>query len=51
MLSDFLVDLQKYTGINNYLIYLINNQQQLYSLIYTLELIKLEILKNILKLA
>ena len=40
------IKLLKYTGINDYVIELIDNQQFLYGLIYSLRLVELEILKT-----
>ena len=43
------VKLPKLTGINNYIINLVNNKKLLYSLIYSLRLIKEEIQKTYMK--
>lgn len=46
---DCAAELPKYTGINDYSINLIDNKQPPYSLIYSLKLIKIEILKTYIK--
>ena len=48
-LSKLAIELLEHTEINNYAIELFNDQQPLYSLIYDLGLIKLEILKVYIK--
>lgn len=45
-LLDFAVELPKHTSINNYFIDVIDDKQLFYTLIYSLELIKLKMLKN-----
>lgn len=47
--SDFIVKIQKYISINNWSINLLNNSYFFYNLIYTLELVKLKILKAYIK--
>ena len=47
--SDSAVELSEYTGINNHLINLLDNKQPLYSLIYILGLVELEMLKTYIK--
>lgn len=46
---EFATKLLEYTGINEHLINLINDQQQFYSTIYSLESIELKILKTYIK--
>ena len=48
-LFNFRAKLSKNTNMNNYLINQINNKQLFYSLIYSLGLVKLEILKTYIK--
>ena len=43
--SNSVVELPEYTKINNHLINLLDNKQPLYSSIYSLELVELEMLK------
>ena len=45
-LSKFVVKLPKYTKINNHIIELMDDWQPLYNFIYSLRLVKLEILKT-----
>lgn len=43
---DFAIKLLEYTGINNHSIDLLNNKKSFYGLIYSLRLMKLEMLKT-----
>ena len=48
--SDSVIELSRYIDINNYLIHLLDNEQLLYDLIHSLELVKLKILKTYIKI-